>query len=156
MKKLLVIIPVLIIVLQSCYTPSKLIPRERIIKESFYDYSKYTSENFLITPNPYTGEFESRGEIIISIKPSTKIVKGSRKFNSALNKYEEEEYLQEEEITPEELLEIIVSKARNEGADALTNFRARAIYNDYYNSTTQNYIKVFDRYELRGFAIKRK
>lgn len=155
MKKLLFIILITLLLPVSCAT-SKLIPRDRIVYESYYDYSEFAKNGFLISPDPYQGEFQPCGEISIDVYPAKIIKKGKDKFDPSMNTYESNEYLIEEEISGQELLKIIVEKAKTTGADALTNFRARAVKNSYYNTTIHQYIEYFSHYELTGFAIKRK
>lgn len=155
MKKIL-FIPAFLIIVSSCSVSSKLTPRDRIVLESYYDYSEFAKSGFLISPDPYQGEFEPCGEISIDIYPAKIIKKGKDKFNPAMNTYESNSYLTEEDISSQELLKIIVEKAKDSGADALTNFRAKAIKDSYYNATIHQYIEYFSHYELTGFAIKRK
>lgn len=154
-KSLFPIILLSLTLLQSCAT-SKLTTRDRVVVENYYDYSEFAKNGFLISPDPYQGKFESCGEISIDIYPAKIIKKGKDKFNPVMNSYQSNEYLTEEEITGQELLKIIVDKAKATGADALTNFRARSVKSSYYNTNIQKHIEYFSHYELTGFAIKRK
>lgn len=157
MKKLILIIPLFIVLFASC-SPStyKLKPSERKIYESYLDYSKYALDGFLISPNNYPDKFESCGEIKITIYPAEKIVKGKTVYSSSDNTYTQEETLEKEKIEVDEMLKIIVDKAKSKGGDALVNFRFRSVYNEYYSEFQKRYIEYFTRYELEGFVIKRK
>lgn len=55
--KRLILIALAVLMLSSCGTS---------ITTIYVDYSKYSNQNFLVTPNPYYGEYESLGEIYIS------------------------------------------------------------------------------------------
>ena len=59
-----------------------------------------------------------------------------------------------ETITSEELLEIAVSKALELGADGISNFEAKVIYNTTYTKygTTQ----TLSHYEIKGLCIDRQ
>ena len=59
-----------------------------------------------------------------------------------------------ETITPEELLEIAVSKALELGADGISNFEAKVIYTTTYSKygTTQ----TLSHYEIKGLCIDRQ
>lgn len=154
MKKLILIIPIFLILFSSC--SPKLIPRKRIVLESYFDYAEYAKKDFMISPDPYIGNFDACGEIQIKVYPAKIIKKGKNVYNPSLNSYENSEYLTEENISGQELLQMIVLKAKEKGADAITNFRCVAIQENYYNSTLKMYIDYFSHYEISGFAIKRK
>ena len=141
MKKLIFVIPIFLILFASCSTALKpLEPQPRKIFESFFDYSEYAKEGFMISPDPYVGNFDACGEIIVIINPASFIKKGKSTLNQSLNKYETSEYLEDEVIHSQELLRIFVDRAKSKGANAITNFRY----------TSSGYHK------LSGFAIKRK
>ncbi|MPM33639.1 hypothetical protein SDC9_80216 [bioreactor metagenome] len=154
MKKLILIIPLFIILFSSC--SNKLIPTERKVFEGYFDYSKYAAEGFLISPNSYVGTFEPCGELQMVIFPAEKIVKGKTVYSSSDNSYSQEESLVTENIDYDELLKLIVDKAKLKGGNALVNIRFRNVYNNYYSEALKVYVKSFLCYEIEGFVIKRK
>lgn len=156
MKKLIFVIPIFLILFNSCSTAYKLTPRKRIVLESYFDYSGYAKDGFMISPDPYYGNYDPCGEIQIAVYPAKFIKKGKDVYNPSQNSYETNEYLTEEDITGQELLEMIVTNAKEKGADAIANFRCKSIKNNYFNSTLGMYIDYFSHYEISGFAIKRK
>lgn len=156
MKKIILFIPACLLIITSCSVSSKLTPRERIVFESYFDYSEYAKEGFMISPDPYTGSFEPCGEIQISVYPAKIIKKGKDAYNPSLNSYEKIEYLTEENISGQELLKMIVTKAKEKGANAISNFRCKAVKTSYYDSTFGRYMEHFSHYEISGFAIIRK
>ena len=150
----------------------KLISTDREIIVSYFDFREYTNEGFFISPNMYTGEHESIGELAISIFPAEKIVgemandpesrSGIADIGVFYNSKPKRElakikkvnkYLEKEKISDNELLKIIVDEAKKNGADALVNFSSKNIYKTVTVNKAQ--IEIFSHYELSGFAIKR-
>jgi len=158
MKKLIFIIPIFLILFSSCAPKiaKNLTPSERVVIERFFDYSAFAKEGFMISPDPYAGTFDACGEIHLTILPGKSLKKGKDVFNDSMNKYETNYYLESETIPGQELLRIIVEKAKGKGADAITNFRFKSNSNSYYDDLLRKEITVFLGFELSGFAIKRK
>lgn len=148
MKKLAILLSFATI-LPSCST---IRPIPRIINTSFADYRSYTQEGFLISPNPYTAEFESLGEINIAVTPAITRDGTSANTDSIYSIIKPCEY---EHIPYDELVAIAVKEAKARGADALVNF-----------SITREVISKADRmyggyivgyaYNISGYCIKRK
>lgn len=144
MKKLIIL--AVIALASSC---SIIRPTAREVVTYFADYREYAAEGFLISPNPYTEDFESIGEIEIVITP-------------AIKQYPEEgqpydyrgEYLDYESIEYNEIVRIAVEKAKEKGADALVNF---AISQTPISQSDADGIRVDGFvYHVKGFCIKRK
>ena len=87
----------------------------RVVLTSFSDYRPYAAEGFLISPNPYTYNFESVGEIDIVVEPAM-----VKELTEGL--YYNYETLVYETISYDELVKIAVDEAKAKGADALVNF----------------------------------
>lgn len=155
MKKFILIIPLFIVLLSSCSTTKKLVPRERIIHTFYFDFSQYAKEGFLISPNSYVGEFESCGVLELEVIPEKKVTKGKTVYSSSDNSYTQEEYLIEEKITGEELLKLIVEKAKLKGGNAIVNFKMSSTSYDTYSPEAQD-ILTTKFYSVEGFVIKRK
>lgn len=144
MKKILFIIPA-ILLLAGC---AVLKPTERSVDAYYADYSKYAEAGFLISPDPYTGDFESLGEIEILITPAIKEYKGNDGYNSR------ERYLDYELITHDEIVEIAVEKALAKGANAIVNFSIST--ENISKGDAWGQIAIGAKYTVKGFCIKRK
>lgn len=121
---------------------------DRIVIHYGFDFTKYSAENFLITPEAYQGEYESIGLINTTIIPSMhKKEPNKTKWYPTLGDNSPQWDI--ENIKPQEVIDEIVKKAKDMGANALTKF-----------SVTTHYIVngniPITSYEVSGFAIKRK
>lgn len=144
MKKFIYTIAIAIIA-SSC---GVLKPTERTVDLYFADYREFAEEGFLISPDSYTYDFESLGEIEMVITP-------------AIKKYGEEgdygprgTFLDYEEISHNELVKLAVEEAKKMGADAIVNFSitktpiaAKDVWGTYASGS---------KYLIKGFCIKRK
>jgi uncharacterized protein YbjQ (UPF0145 family) len=118
---------------------------ERITKEYVYNFKKYTEEGFFISPDPYPNEFKPLGLITIHIYPGKK---KQTKKEEGFGGGEYEVYI-EESISPYECLDNLVKKAKDMGANGLSNFNFEV--NWIYDNRTDISEKV---YIVSGFAIK--
>lgn len=157
MKKVIYIIPIFLLLCVSC-TP-KLIPSKRIVNTFYFDYSDYSKEGFLISPDNYVGEFESCGELLVTVIPAKQLTKTTPNSTLNSNLYEYAQnmpVLVNEQLTSKDLLKIIVDKAKERGGNALVNFKCIPTTNSYYDPVLKRFITDFSHYELSGFVIKRK
>lgn len=139
MKKFFIAI-VAVVTITSCSTMKE---TQRTILTSFSDYRQYAAEGFLISPSPYTYDFESVGEIDIVVEPAmVKVVK---------SQYYNYETLVYETIPYDELVKMAVDEAKAKGADALVNF---TITKEYVRDTHGLINEMY--YNITGFCIKRK
>jgi len=144
MKKLFIAI----IAVTSLVGCSAMKETQRTVLSSFSDYRQYAAEGFLISPSPYTYNFESVGEIDIVVEPAMvkELVKGQ---------YSNYETLVYETIPYDELVKMAVDEAKAKGADALVNFSITkekiSQVNKMYGGYTYSHI-----YYVKGFCIKRK
>ena len=117
MKKLtLLLLPLVALFMTSCATAYKEV--ERKVYTSFSDYRKYAEEGFLISPSPYTYNFDSVGELEITVYPA----KTKKKQSNEVFEFYNEEVIEKEEIEYNELVAIAVAKAKEKGADGIVNF----------------------------------
>lgn len=121
---------------------------EREVYTYFADYSKYAEVGFLISPDAYSGEFESLGEIEISITPAIK------EYGSDGNYGPRGKYLDYEVILYDEAVDIAVAKAIEKGANALVNFSITAT--EIASSDSWGQYAKGVKYNIKGFCIKRK
>lgn len=128
---------------------SALKPTARSITPYFADYRPYAAESFLISPNPYTEEFESIGEIEIVITPALKQYPEEGSAYDARGRY-----IDYEDISHDELLKIAVEEAKSRGADAIVNFSISKT--PISASDTAGSYAAGEEYRIKGFCIKRK
>ena len=145
MKKVLLII-ISCTMLAGC---AVLKPTERTIHAYYADYSKYTEAGFLISPNSYTGEFESLGEIEIIITPGIKEFEAEADYFGSRGKY-----LDYEHITHDEIVDIAVSEAIAKGANAIVNFSIAT--QEISKGDAWGQVAKGIKYHIKGFCIKRK
>lgn len=148
--KLLILI---LITISVCSCSSSLTESPKIVEVTGFDFTKYTEQNFLFTPEGFSGEYESIGIIRASIFPEVKEAKGLSITKEITKDYNVVSLAGSnwliEKIKPEMAVEEIFQTAKKMGADAIINFDARI-------SPTQNGKFTFYGYEVSGFAIKRK
>ena len=147
MKKLiLVAIFTFAFVIQGC--SPKLSPR--LVEASFFDFRKFTSEGFFLSPDPYTREFTPCGELFIVVHPadikSTGINKDKSLDDSVYDSSNPIGSVIKERISSEELLELIVSKAKEVGANGIANFKCTPISITHYIGNSS--YATFSHYEL--------
>lgn len=155
MKKSILILPIVLVLGLSACSP-RLIPTERKVQAYYFDFSDYYKEGFLISPDPYTKDFESCGTLLIKVIPAKTLKKASREFDAINGLYATSEELIQEEISGNELLNYAVREAKSKGADAIVNFKCIEIYSSYYSELSKSNISYLTHYEVSGFAIKRK
>ena len=123
----------------------------RLVSTSFLDFRPYTEAGFFLSPDPYPGEFEALGEIIVTVVPSLLPKSGAGPQKFADGAYSSVGQYVSENIPGEELLDLVVKAALDRGADGIADFKCAAVY-EY---VTKDY-KVLDHYDISGLAIKRK
>lgn len=118
-----------------------------------FDFTKYRSNDFLITPDTYLGKYESVGLVSIVYYPGAEFKKvESDKKNPEGESYNEWRWICEE-IDPALALDKLYKKAVSLGADAIVNFEYLT------DPQTINYLNSpplkLKGLILSGFAIKR-
>jgi len=128
----------------SCSTPRKLVPTQRVVDATVLDFRRYNEAGFFISSTPYVGLYDPLGQIEITVLPakSVKTVSVEPEKNRYSSATARTEYVYEnEEITTDELLDIIVGKAKELGANGIVS--VRRVERDSY-------------YYISGLAILRK
>lgn len=144
MKKLILLAA--IVILSGC---ASIKPTQRAIYTDFADYRAYSEIGFLITPNAYSGEFESLGEIAIHIVPAIKM------FPEEGEEYDGRgRYIDYENIKRQDLIDIVVKEAIEKGANAITDFAITSKEITKGDAMGQ-FCSGFE-YWITGFCIKRK
>lgn len=124
-------------------------PTERKIYTDFADYSAYSEIGFLITPHAYSGEYESLGELAISIVPAIKQFSGGGEQYDYRGKYYDYETIKRQDA-----IDIAVKEAINRGANAITNFTITT--KEISRGDGLGTLCIGYEYYITGFCIKRK
>jgi hypothetical protein len=137
---------IVVFFLVSC-TPSKF---QKQVVTYVYDFTKYSNQNFLFTPEQYTGNYNSIGLLEIEIYPETEKVLAK----NTSNQYGTEDYSKSTQwiyypISTEEVLDSLYNRAIRMGADAITRLKIEDFIVSY--GTVYSYGK-----KASGFAIKRQ
>lgn len=135
------------------------VTRTRSITSLFLDYRPYTSADFFLSPNPYTGEFEPVGELNIIVDPAVFKIdyKSDNKFSDNIYSNPLSVPVTQELIPESELLEIAVGEALKMGANGISNLKidvSTELYG-YTKGTLKKAIDVY-KYHITGFCIIRK
>lgn len=132
-------------------------PRDRVTNVLFLDYRPYVSADFYITPDAYSQPHNALGELMITVYPaiSRNSFTTEAKFSDGIysnGKTSVNSYM--ENISSEELLELAVSNALKLGADGISNFEAKVVYNTTHSKYV-GIIQTISHYEIKGLCIDR-
>ncbi|MCF7801628.1 MAG: hypothetical protein K9N34_06380 [Candidatus Marinimicrobia bacterium] len=156
------IVLIIVAISYSCTEPPQVIPEYSII--TGMDFTKYSNQGFLFTPDKYEADYESVGLISMTYRPRAelKVLTGDTTSHPELKAiyekgvggapYQEKREWQYE-ILSEEFLDEVYEACVGMGADALTQMEFSVSYvpmvSDLVNPLTLPEIKIY------GFAIKR-
>ena len=119
----------------------------KIVLHYGFDFTKYTAQGFLFTPETYTGSYESIGIVKTIIFPAVKHSKEQKQKESG-DFYLDENWVVED-LEANEAVDELYKRAVSMGANAVTKFDIRRT--EYMNG----YV-VVPGFEVTGFAIKIK
>ena len=139
MKRLLFIIAVVMTV-ASCST---LKSARKVVTNHTVLYTTYNDEGFLITPYEYTHEYNSVGDLMITVVPAIK------RTYIADGRYG----MLPEPVSYQELTRMAVEQAKKMGADALVDFKITRVDR---MPTKDDRNKCWYEYVITGFCIQRK
>ncbi len=134
----------------------------RIVHFSAFDFTPFTEQDFLFTPEKYNFDYQSIGLITCIIVPEEqiKVIQQSKQIKRLDDIYFDDIYSDRsetikifypEEIKPDEVLKLIYDECVKMGADAFINFEYQTMYKPSQNS---GFEKV-KWHIVSGFAIKR-
>lgn len=109
-----------------------------------FDFTEYAEEGFLITPETYTGEYESIGIIQVTLWPKMKRSVEGRDEQGNLE-YSE---WRSEQLPLEAAVDSLYRRSSGMGADALINFDSERVTREVGRATRVGV-------QARGFAINR-
>jgi len=118
---------------------------EKFSRYYSYDFTNYTKNGFLITPESYNGEYESIALIMVEVFPE---VRRKSQQDDPKNKSYENYLLGD--ISTKEVIDSLYYRALRKGADAIINFNTN--HNVFYMNGS---LKV-NGIAASGYAIKRK
>ena len=131
----------------SCTGPET-VARDEVIEVRGYDFSDYTEQGFLFTPEQYRGDYRSIGLITITQWPAVR--KSERRvLRDDGSGYKTVEEFYPEDIDVEKAIQETYKVAKEMGADAITRF-------DVTITSRMNGDLRVSGVEISGFAIKRK
>lgn len=131
-------------VLASC---SVLKEKPMEVYSQIIDYSRYEEHGFLVSPDPYPGEFKSVGEIFLTVIPAN-VKKAVDRDEYGATAYR----VVKEAMSYQDLADLAVEYAARQNGDALVNFKIEPITG--YDKVLG--ITYVDHYIVSGFCIKRK
>jgi hypothetical protein len=141
------ILPILILLCSAC-TNLKPLPGSK--RFTAYDFTKYSQQGFLFTPEGYSGSYQSVGMVNISFWPEVVKSEGTdADLEYRIDKDLDGNIWYIETLNMQTAIDSMYSKASQMGADAVIRFKT--------NFNTKNHgSKTIVGIELSGFAINRK
>lgn len=122
---------------------------EKEMVVSGYDFREYTEQGFLITPEKYTGSYQSIGMLTVTVWPRIEVKEVREMLEDPGPNRGGEDWFVTDPVQPQEVVDSLHAKARSMGADAVMNFRAVEVEEDLDNGPTRSGVRA------RGFAIDR-
>ncbi len=114
-----------------------------------YDFTKYTEEGFLITPEKYEGRYESIGVLRVSVWPEIEVESSGDASPARPGPNDTDRaWVTTAPVSRTEVIDSLYSRAERMGADAITQFESEIVTREESNVTR---IGV----EASGFAINR-
>ncbi|MFH5832638.1 hypothetical protein [Halalkalibaculum sp. DA384] len=131
----------------SCAGPET-VARDEVVNVTGYDFSEYTDQGFLITPEQYLGEYQSIGLITLTQWPAVRKTTRRIPDSDSNTGYRTVEEFYPEDINVEKAIDEIYKVANEMGADAIARF-------DVTSTSGMNGDLRVQGVEISGFAIKR-
>ena len=146
--KLLGLLLFALILLFSCAPYVSRIPGNTLLVK--IDFSKYSKEDFLITPYEYRGDYEAIGLISNKVAPEAHLVE--KNIDNAGVTITKKEW-QVEFIDVKKMIDELYKNAINMGANAIVDLKNFSSSEVIMVSSTKSI--TIESLEIRGFAIKR-
>lgn len=123
---------------------------KKSMEVSGYDFTEYTDQGFLITPEGYQGEYQSIGVLSVTVWPriERRPVEDDTLAQPGADSPAREWFITEA-VDPQEVVDSLYVEARSMGADAVMNFRTEFVEEDLEDGPVRPGVRV------RGFAIDR-
>ncbi|MEX1213315.1 MAG: hypothetical protein WEA36_10760 [Balneolaceae bacterium] len=141
------ILSLVAILFSSCATTQ---PSDGSVEVLGHDFSEYNEKGFLFTPESYRGEYGSVGIVSVRVWPKIMPADGFEQIDGYERMSDDRgKKWHVEIINTADAIEQMYLKAQEMGADALTQFSARAV------DRRHGGLRV-DGIEISGFAIDRQ
>lgn len=144
MKRIVILFSIGILIIFGCSSPQEL---EKEVYYTGFDFTKYTSQNFLFTPEIYLGGYESIGLINVIMYPEVRKVDIKHINQDNYTSWGQGWSIQKLKAT--EAIDSMYVKAIRMGANAIVRLTVQSI-------AKLNGYKTVSGLEVSGFAIKRK
>jgi hypothetical protein len=123
-----------------------------------FDFSPYAEKGFLFTPQGYNGDYESVGQITMTIWPEVNeranLGIAEDRASESDSTYADGVFVVEE-LTTDAPIRNAYEEARDMGADAIVNFDVTPMNRTISAGRSDGEVTIVG-YEVRGFAINRK
>ena len=122
---------------------------EKSMEVAGYDFTEYTEQGFLITPESYQGEYQSIGVLSVTVWPRIEQKPVEDTLAQPGPDNPAQVWLVTEDVDPQEVIDSLYAEAQSMGADAVMNFRTEPVKEDLDNGPTRSGVRA------RGYAIDR-
>lgn len=113
---------ILLALISSACAGPKTVARDEVVNVTGYDFSEYTDQGFLITPEQYLDDYQSIGLITVTQWPAVRKTERRVPDSDSPNGYRTVEEFYPEDINVEKAIDEIYKIAKDMGADAITRF----------------------------------
>jgi hypothetical protein len=131
-----------------CASGPEVYPKEMNV--TGFDFTKYTEQGFLITPEKYEREYESIGMLNVTVYPRLEKISLEEPPAQPGAASPAKEWFVTKEVVAQEVVDSLYVEARSLGADAIINFRTDVVTQDLKQGVSRTGIQA------RGFAIDRE
>jgi hypothetical protein len=133
--------------------------RSRYVHFSVFNFTPFTEQGFLFTPEKYVSDYQSIGMMTCVVVPEEELIVTPKdipknKLDDIYFSVESENNMIwfSEELKPDEVLQMIYEKCKKMGANAFVNFEYQNVYMPSRIPTTT---RETNYHVVSGFAIKR-
>lgn len=133
-------------------------PTERTTDAFYIDYRHFTSNDFFLSPDPYPEKFKPIAELRVEVTPAVKKYKPITTSAYADGIYQQNKSIyHQENISMRELLDAIVTKAKELNANGIVNLKIKQESNKIIISKGlfKDKTLTVNKYIITGFCIKR-
>lgn len=156
MKKLIHIVLILSVLLYSCATVKEMNKISKTEDFTAIDFTKYTKQGFLITPEKYMGNYESVGIIDFVYMPqailNTSYISNNYSWKEETNLVPGQAW-KIDKLNVQDAIDGIYKRCVDMGANALVSFNVTSVNKDYIG--IKNPVTI-SGYRITGFAIRTK
>ena len=134
--------------LTACSTGPEVFEETMVVRG--YDFTKYTDEGFLITPEKYQGRYQSIATLSVTLWPRMEKREVKVNVDNPSPNTTKEEWRVTDPVSTEEVIDSLYTRAQSLGADAIINFQTELPTEDLEDGPMRIGVRA------RGFAIDRE